>query len=497
MKKLIAIFLVAVMALSLLACSKQDPQAQQQQATEGEFVWEGKTPEVEGFQVGFARRNISPTAPVPISGISANSTDRMSTSVHDTLYASALCMTDSNGNTYVFMTWDLQGLYASVWNVIRDTVASETGVPRENIYMTTTHTHSGPAVGSDAVAYMEEYRGMLGAQCIAAAKEAILDRKPAEMYYSQVETERMNFVRHYYYIDENGDKQYFGDQYRINNTVYNETTRHASEADPTMYIVRIDREGAEDIVMANWRAHPHLYTSSSSYRVSADFIGAFRTALEMKYDCKFMYFQGAAGNVNNKSKIAGEAQTFEYGEYGRIMAEYALEAMESETKVESTVITSRTVTKKYPANHSEDHLYSIALVCRDMWKSGQYSNSEATAYGEPYGVYGPIHAGSIISNSKRGETVTDELNAISFGDQLCIVTAPHELFDTNSMWLEGVSPYEVTMTFGYTNGFNGYVPSAQAVEYGCYEKNCTYLMPGSGEVIQEDLLSMLNDMFEN
>ena len=65
------------------------------------------------------------------------------------------------------------------------------------------------------------------------------------------------------------------------------------------------------------------------------------------------------------------------------------------------------------------------------------------------------------------------------------------------MWLEGVSPYEVTMTFGYTNGFNGYVPSAQAVEYGCYEKNCSYLMPGSGEVIQEDLLSMLNDMFEN
>ena len=496
MKKLLAIVLVAIMTLSLLACSKQDPQAQQQQAADGEFVWEGKTPEVEGFQVGFARRNITPTAAVPISGITANSTDRMSTSVHDTLYASAVCMTDSNGNTYIFMTWDLQGIYTSTWNVVRDNVALQTGVPRENIYMTTTHTHSGPAVGSTAVAYMEEYRAMLSVQCIEAAKAAVLDRKPAEMYYSQVETENMNFVRHYYYIDSNGDKQYFGDQYRINNTVYDETTRHASEVDPTMYIVRIAREGAEDIVMANWRAHPHLYTSSSSYRVSADFIGAFRTALEMKYDCKFIYFQGAAGNVNNKSKISGEAQTFEYGEYGRIMAEYALEAMESETKVESTVISSRTMQKKFEANHSEDHLYSIALQCRAIWDNGG-SNSEATAFGEPYGVYGPIHAGAIISNSKLGEYITDELNAISFGDQLCIVTAPHELFDTNSVWLEGVSPYDVTMTFGYTNGFNGYVPSAQAVEYGCYELNCTKIMPGSGEVIQEELLGLLNDMYEN
>jgi len=495
MKKWIALMLVAVMTLTVLGCSKQDPQTQEQQTANSEFVWEGVTPEVEGFQVGFGRKNISPTAPVPISGITANSTDRMSTSVHDTLYASAVCITDSNGETYLFMTWDLQGIYTSIWNTVRDFVSSETGIPREHVFMTTTHTHSGPAVTSTKVAYMEEYRGMLSAQCIAAAKEAVLDRKPAELYYSQVETENMNFVRHYYYIDSNGEKQYFGDQYRINNTVYDETTRHASEADPTMYVVRIAREDAPDVVMVNWRAHPHLYTSSSSFRVSADFIGSFRTALEMQYDCKFIYFQGAAGNVNNKSKISGEAQTFEYGEYGRIMAEYALEAMENETKLETPGINSRVTMKQFETNHTEDHLYSIAVQCCAIWDNGG-SNSEATAFGEPYGVWGPIHAGAIISNSKLGDYITDELNAIAFGDQLCIVTAPHELFDTNSVWLEGVSPYDVTLTFGYTNGFNGYVPSAQAVEYGCYELNCTKIMPGSGELIQEELLALLNDMYQ-
>ncbi len=493
MKKWIALLLIVVMTLSVLGCSKQDGQ-QQAAAADGEFVWQGVTPEVEGFQVGFARKNISPTAAVPISGITAHATDRMSTTLHDTLYASALAVTGSNGETVLLMTWDLQGTYANVLNAIRDLISSETGVPRENVLMTATHTHSGPSVTSKDVAYMEEYRAMLGAQCIAAAKEALLDRKPAELYYSQIETERMNFVRHYSYVDENGQLQYFGDQYRINNTVYNETTKHASEADPTMYVVRVAREGDNDVVFVNWRAHPHIYTSSSSYRVSADFIGSFRTALEMKYDCEFMYFQGAAGNVNNKSKIAGEAQTSEYGEYGRIMAEYAMEAMENETKLQDTTLQVRHETKNYPANHSEDHLLGIAMQCRAIWDNGG-SNSEATAFGEPYGVYGPIHAGAIVSNSKLGETVTDELHAITLGDQLCIVTAPHELFDTNSVWLEGQSPYDMTLTFCYTNGMNGYVPSAQAVEYGCYELNCTKIMPGSAEVIQQDFLAMLNDMY--
>lgn len=492
MKKWIALFLVAVLALSICGCVRT-PETTDQEGT-AKIARDGSIPEVEGFQVGYARMNITPTAAVPISGITAKSTDRMSTTIHDTLYVTCTAITGSNGETVLFMTWDLQGTYASVLNVIRETISQQTGLPIEHVLMSASHTHSGPAVTSTEVAYMDEYRGMLTNQCIEAAFAALEDRKPAELYYSQIETERMNFVRHYSYVDENGQLQYFGDQYRINNTVYDETTKHASEADPTLYVIRIPREGDKDIVMVNWRAHPHIYTSSTSFRVSADFIGSFRTAIEMMYDCEFVYYQGAAGNVNNKSKIAGEAQTTEYGEYGRIMAEYALESMKNETKLEDTTLQSRVNYRAFPANHSEDHLYAKAVECRAIWDNGG-SNSEATAFGEPFGIYGPIHAGSIISNSKLGETITSELHAFALGDQLCIVTAPHELFDTNSVWLEGQSPYDMTLTFGYTNGMNGYVPSAQAVEYGCYELNCTKIMPGSGEVIQEEFLKLLEDMY--
>ena len=492
MKKVIALMLVAVLALAICGCKEQT--AVTTQAGQVTLARDGTLPEVEGFQVGFARKNITPTAAVPISGITANATDRMSTTIHDTLYVSCTAITGSNGETVLLMSWDLQGTYANTLNTARSMISEQTGIPLENILMTAIHTHSGPAVSNKDVAYMEEYRGMLAFQTVEAAIAALEDRKPAELYYSQVETERMNFVRHYSYVDANGELQYFGDQYRVNNWTYNETTKHVTDADPTMYILRIEREGDKDLIMANWRAHPHLFTSSSSYRVSADFIGAFRTSIESMLDCEFVYYQGAAGNVNSISKLGGEARTTDYGEYGLFMAEYAIEAMKNETKLEDTTVEKRINKRVFQANHTEDHLLAYAQVCRQMWKDG-YSNSECTAYGEPYGIYGPIHAGEIISKAKLGETVTSTLHAISLGDQIGIVTAPHELFDTNSMWLEGQSPYDITLTFGYTNGMNGYVPSAQAVEYGCYELNCTSIMPGSGEVIQEEFLIMLNDMY--
>lgn len=491
MKKWIALVLSAIMVLSICGCGKTETPAAQEAQTQ--IV---ETVDITGkFAIGFGRMDISPKEAVPISGITANGTDRMSTSIHDTLYVSCIAMTDENGDTRLLMSWDLQGSYAEVLDSIRTLISQDVNVPLENITLTAIHTHSGPAVRDNTVAYMAEYRTMLGVQCIEAARAAMADRKPAEVYYSQVEVEGMNSIRHYTNELEDGSLIYWGDQYRVGTCSVNTTTKHVAEPDRTMYIIRFQREGDKDVVLANWRAHPHLFTSSSSYRVSADFIGAFRTAAEAYYDCYFTYFQGAAGNVNATSKISGELKTKDYGEYGHIMAEYMLQAMENETKVETTTIQSRQNQRVFEQNHTTDHLVAYATVCRRMWQTGS-SNAEATAYGEPYGVYGPVAAASIISRAKKGATITSELNAFAIGDQICFVTAPHELFDTNSVWLEGQSPYDVTLTFGYTNAMNGYVPSAAAFEYGCYEANCTNLMPGGGELIQEEFLVMLNDMFK-
>jgi len=75
-----------------------------------------------------------------------------------------------------------------------------------------------------------------------------------------------------------------------------------------------------------------------------------------------------------------------------------------------------------------------------------------------------------------------------------MVFAPNELFDTNSEWLESVSPYDKTLTMGYSNIYGSYMPAAEAFEYGCYEVDVTRGAKGTAELIQENFLSMLNDM---
>ena len=87
-----------------------------------------------------------------------------------------------------------------------------------------------------------------------------------------------------------------------------------------------------------------------------------------------------------------------------------------------------------------------------------------------------------------------ELNAIMLGDQVSLVTAPNELFDTNAVWLEENSPTEFTLTLGYTNGHYGYVPSAFAWEHTCYESDISYFEPGTAEAYQNCFLDMLKNM---
>ena len=94
MKKWIALVLSAIMVLSICGCGKTEAPAAQEAQTQ--IV---ETVDITGkFAVGFGRADISPKEAVPISGITANGTDRMSTSIHDTLYVSCIAMTDENGD---------------------------------------------------------------------------------------------------------------------------------------------------------------------------------------------------------------------------------------------------------------------------------------------------------------------------------------------------------------------------------------------------------------
>lgn len=482
MKKTLSVILLLALTLSLWACggTGQSGAEETQLAELGEY----------DLYAGFGRENITPQEPVPLGGY-GRASDRIHTAVLDDLYVTGIALTDSAGETVIFLNWDGVRAYDEVQASARDSISTATGVPVERIFIGATHSHSCPEM-SNSLDSAVRYAQYVVQQATACAVEAMADRKPANMSAGSIEAEGMNFVRHYQTTLADGSVTYFGDNF--NTAVYNDTTTHTSEADPTMFMLYFEREGGDDLAFINWRAHPHFTGGSSRYDLSADWCGPFRDAFEYQTNVKMLYYNGAAGNINERSRIESENRTVDYEAYGAILADYAIRLMENNLTAQSVdkIQTTQTMFEG-KVNHAQDGLYYKAKEIQAIWSSTGNS-SLVKEMGAPYGIRSPYHANAIVSNYSRGETQLRELNAVMLGDSVSLVTAPNELFDTNSVWLEENSPTQFTLTLGYTNGHYGYIPSALAWEYTSYETDITYFEAGTAEKYQECFLDMINQL---
>ncbi len=109
-------------------------------------------------------------------------------------------------------------------------------------------------------------------------------------------------------------------------------------------------------------------------------------------------------------------------------------------------------------------------------------------------VQSPYNASNISSRkTNEGKTYTYELDAITIGD-VNFSTFPGELFDTNGEFVQDNTPGKMTMVFAYSNGRDGYLPSAYGHLYTCYEADITKTEQGTAEIMAGYTNDLLNDM---
>lgn len=465
MKKVFTLIVCLAMVLSLCAC---------------------KTEETPQFLVGYAKEDITPMAdtPVPLAGY-GNTDKRMSTGFKDRLYITCVAMTDANDNTLLMFSGDTIG--ATLIEKLRPAVSAETGIPEENISLTATHTHSGPDVGQTGFQSIQIFINDYVNNGVKAARKALEDRKAAKMYYATIETEGLNFIRHYYVEDGTAMGDNFGDQGKL-------AVSHTSENDPTMHLIKFTRgEGNKDVLLMNWRAHPSITGGSTKYDISADFVGSVREYLEKELNCEFAYFQGAAGNVNPRSRITEEDCTKDYKLYGQQLGSFAIRALKDAVEMETGPIKIVHHTFVGTVNHTEDYLIKEATEIRAYW-SESGDSAKAKEMGEPYGIRNALHAGAIKTRYNLPETQNLELYGFAIGDQLAFVTAPNELFADNAQYVEDNSVFEHTIVLGYSNGSLGYMPSDHAFVYTSYETDATRFVRGTAELISAEQLTMLQEL---
>jgi len=438
------------------------------------------------FRVGYGKEDITPEESVPMGGY-GRSDQRMSTGILSCLWATCVAITDADGNTILLMSVDLcNSLEASR---AAPSISEATGVPVENIVISATHTHSSPDFSYTHMPAVSRALDKVHNGLKKAAITAMEDRKPAQMYGASVETANMNFVRHYLM----NDGTYCGDNFGSTASGYK---AHASEADPTMQLIKFTREGDNDIILTNFQTHPHRTGGSQKFDISADIVGEYRAAMEKDLGVEVIYFSGAGGNLNPTSRISRENVAKDYKEHGKMLANYAKSAQYAPLNTGKVQASKMSFEAK--VNHADDAYAAVCADLRARWDRGELTTAQVIKLGAEAGIKlnSPYHAGAIRNRANMPESSTFPIWAYSFGD-VGFVAAPYEMFDTNGVFIKEKSPFEYTFISTIANKTNGYFPSDYGFSYGCYEVDTTSYVRGTAERLADEYIKMLTAQFAN
>ena len=416
MKKWISLLLVVILALGLCACGSET----------------AKNP--EHFSVGYAKTDITPGGSVPLAG-TGNYDKRLSNQVMDKLYAVCIAFADTQGNRVLLFTLDMLNSYENVIYPLRERIAEETGVPYSNVLFTASHTHSGTAQDLDGVGTVAAANIEFMDKCAQAAKDALADLKPAEMFGSFTRPEGLNYVRHYVMKDGT----YLGKS--VGSFTTDQINGHVHKADNLLQLVKFVREGGKDVVLINWQAHYWGATKMNDCGISADYPGILRSELESRQDCNAAFVLGGSGNLQSYSYIPGETLAASYVEHGKLLADAAEKAFDS---------------------------------------------------------FQPLETGNIVlqENLYVAEGAIQEipLYAFGFGD-FGMVTVPFEIFDTHAREVREASKYPYTFYATCANDRCGYLPDEASFDYVTYEAGTTEYPKGMGETIRDVMTEMINTCF--
>lgn len=474
MKKLLTGILCGILCMGFMGCGTKTPAKTNTQAdpagTQG--------PSEPVLQVGYSREDITPQSSVPMGGY-GKSSQRMSEGVAYPLYATCIAFTYGEEKVLLFT----QDLINSQWaGVVRPMISSATGISQDRIMVCATHTHHTPDQGSSD-ASIQAYQQLYITAMIKAAQGALKDCAPATLYLGETKTEGLNFVRHYLLSDGTYGGDNFGD-FKANTIV-----DHATEGDPQMVVLRVDRGEEKGITLVNWQAHPCKTEGGSKNRlISPDFITAMRTYYEEMSGMHFAYFTGAAGNQNLSTRIPTEDNFLEFWDLGKKLAEIAYETAQKAEKLEGTGIRTISEAHELPMNHENEEKLTEALEVVAYWQT--VTTTEANVLARQYGFSSVYEASAIRSRVKRPATDTYEINAMNICG-FSLVTAPYEMFSNSALYIKENSPFKNTMVFSCSNGSRGYFPTEEAYDYRSYEGTTAQFARGCAENSAAALVALL------
>jgi hypothetical protein len=442
------------------------------------------------LQAGFSRVDVTPMLGIGMAGYYV---PRFADGVLDPLQINALAL--ACGDTkVVFMSIDHCGIVKEVLNPMIDQVCHVTGLPREAVYIHSTHTHTGPFLNYNPTEPLEiEYAQLVKRKFADAAKLAIDDLKPATMGYGIGDAPNIAFVRRFRMKDGS---------VRTNPGVDNPEILHPiGDVDERVNVLRFDREN-DSLVLVNFGNHPDVV---GGCKISADWPGFLRQTVEKALDnTKCLFFNGAQGDVNHVNvhprggylndmfmDFDDVARGYKHARYmGRVVAGGVLQAFD---KVKYVDVDSIRFAQKFidvPANLPDPSELPEAKRINDLHIAGRdaelpYSGMMLTTV--------VARAARMVRLEKGPDSFRMLLSAIAIGP-VAMFGIPGEPFTGVGRALKEAEGFDLVLPTCNTNAKEGYFPMLECYEEGGYEAGSSNFKAGIAELIIDAGLSLLEDL---
>lgn len=406
-------------------------------------------PQPPPFQVGVARRDITPQEPIPMWGYGARH-DALSTGVLDPLYADAIVI-QAGDRKIAIVGLDL-GRSPSERSMagIRERIREQAGI--EYSILAGSHTHHGPVLeltdepgkGKGRFDAALRYYAELEDAIVGAVLAANSRLAPAKMAAGSVQLDGFNRNRH--------------------------TKLEPKPSDRELGVMRFDDSSGKPVaVLVNFAAHPTMIPAST-LKFSADYAGALKEAIRRATGAAAVFLQGAAGDQSvhpgghNGHVAFGQALG---GEAVKLVA--ALETQE------------------------------VAQPYLEV-KEQRFRFDSRTDFGNPLlrTSFEKAFFPELVANylDEYADGIRPRLTVALLNREIAIVAVSGEFFSSHSIRLKERARVKQLFLAGYANGYHQYYPTIEAVAEGGYGADNTVspAAVGAGEQIMNQALIWIYQM---
>ena len=373
--------------------------------------------------------------------------------VRDELEANALYISD--GQTQLLLiSCDLVGLELVVVTPIRDAISILTGIPRRQVIITCTHTHSGPSLirTNYHIPVDEAYIRQLSQKLVDLAGVAVAAAKPASIGWGKGAAQ-IGFNRRVCWAD--GTHSMHGDSRRP------DFAGLEGPDDPAhLAIFAVDSAGRPIAVVYHNTSHPTNFYGAGLF--SADYPGAARRILRHKLgDIPVLYLNGAQGDIAMVNQLNRQREDREtrLERIGKVLAEETLR-LYHEAEFNPRLVLGHTY---------EDLHIKVRRPEPGKLEDAREVLARVEAGEKITGMKLILAFGTVQLEERFVKQPVDTMpvHVVRIGD-VALVTQPCELYCQFGLDIKRRSPTPLTAVVGLADGYCGYCPTLAGILGGGY-----------------------------